>query len=50
MSTAIYTTAYIHKITSGQLDYWGFYDYEYMLAKSINQRSYHSDLDSILEN
>ena len=50
MSTAIYTTALIHKITSGQLDYWGFYDYEYMLAKAINSKDrINSDLDLILE-
>jgi len=50
MSTAIYTTALIHKITCGQLDYWGFYDYEYMLAKAINSKDrINSDLDLILE-
>ena len=50
MSTAIYTTAIIHKITSGQLDYWGIYNYKYLLAKAINSKDrINSDLDSILE-
>ena len=50
MSTAIYTTTLIHKITSGKLDYWGFYNYDYMLAKSINSKDrINSDLDLILE-
>lgn len=50
MSTAIYTSTIIHKITSGKLDYWGFYNYDYMLAKSINSKDrINSDLDLILE-
>lgn len=50
MSTAIYTTAIIHKITSGQLDYWGIYNYKYLLAKAINSKDrINSDLDLILE-
>ena len=50
MSTAIYTASYIHKITNGQLNYWGMYDYEYSLAKSVNTKDrIHSEIDSILE-
>ena len=50
MSTAIYTTSIIHKMTKGNLDYWGFYNYKYKLAKSINSKErIESDLDSILE-
>jgi len=50
MSTAIYTTALIHKITNGQLDYWGIYNYKFLLAKAINSKDrIDSDLDLILE-
>ena len=50
MSTAIYTTTILHKITKGKLDYWGFYNYKYMLAKSINSKDrIENDLDKILE-
>jgi hypothetical protein len=49
MSTAIYTTAYIHKVTNGLLDYWSFYNYKYNLVKAINNnKRIDSDLDSIL--
>ena len=50
MSTAIYTTAYIHKVTNGLLDYWSFYNYKYNLVKAINNnKRIESDLDNILE-
>ena len=50
MSTAIYTTCLIHKITNGKLDYWGFYNFEYNMVKAINSNDrIDSDLDSVLE-
>jgi len=50
MSTAIYTASYIHEITKGQLDYWGFYNYEYSLTKAVNSKDrIDSDIDSVLE-
>ena len=50
MSTAIYTTCLIHKITNGKLDYWGFYNFEYNIVKAINSNDrIDSDLDSVLE-
>ncbi len=50
MSTAIYTTAIIHKITNGKLDYWGIYNYKFSLVKAINSKDrIDCDIDSILE-
>ena len=50
MSTALYTTAYIHKVTNGCLDYWGFYNYKYSLTKAINNNTrIDSDIDFLLE-
>lgn len=50
MSTAIYTSSLLHKITDGKLDYWGIYDYKYRLVKAVNSSErIASDLDSVLE-
>ena len=57
MSTAIYTTAYIHKISKGRLDYWSFYEYKFNLCYSVNSpiskeksnKRNDSDLDQIFE-
>jgi hypothetical protein len=57
MSTAIYTAAYIHKISKGRLDYWSFYEYKHNLCYSVNSpiskektnKRINSDLDEIFE-
>jgi hypothetical protein len=50
MSTAIYTSAYIHLITNGCMDYWSFYNYKFNLCKAVNSNErIDSELDSLLE-
>lgn len=50
MSTAIYSTTYIHMITNGLLDYWSFYNYDHDICSAINSKDrIDSSIDHLLE-
>jgi hypothetical protein len=35
MSTAIYTSSFLHHITNGRINYWAIFDYKYNLSYSV---------------
>ena len=49
MSTTIYASTVLNKLSDGKIDYWKIYNHEYDLCKSLEEKKrYNGELDKIL--
>ena len=49
MSTTIYASTVLNKLSNGKIDYWKIYNHEYDLCKSLEEKKrYNGELDKIL--